>query len=151
MRHGLLDIDDLVRVALREDISNGDVTTDSLFPDEWVGSAKVIARKDGILAGLPVAMRVFELLGGMELTPEHEEKEPLKPDQEVLSLSGSVKAILRGERTAINFLGHLSGIATMTRQFVDAIEGTRARIIDTRKTLPGLRALGSATGVVELS
>ena len=141
MRHGLLDIDGLVRGALTEDIGNGDVTTDSLFPDEWEGSAKILAREKGVLAGLPVAMRVFELLGGTKLTPLREEKDKIAAKQEVLKLKGSVKAILRGERTALNFLGHLSGIATMTRSYVDTVMGTRARIIDTRKTLPGLRAL----------
>jgi len=141
MRHGLLDIDDLVRSALREDMSNGDVTTDSLFPDEWEGKARIISRREGALAGLPVAYRVFELLGGLSLSHEIEDGEQIEPDQTILELKGSVKAILRGERTALNFLGHISGIASLTRRYVDAIQGTRARIIDTRKTLPGLRAL----------
>jgi nicotinate-nucleotide pyrophosphorylase (carboxylating) len=122
-------------------MGNGDVTTDTLFPDEWDGSADIVSRREGVLAGLPVATRIFEMLGGVECTSLVEERERIKPDQPVLRLNGSVKAILRGERTALNFLGHLSGIATLTRRYVDAIEGTRARIVDTRKTLPGLRAL----------
>ena len=128
--------------ALQEDIGTGDVTTSSIIPADAVMHGQIIAKQAGVVAGLDVAGQVFRLLD------EHTRFEARVPegarvvDRQVLAtLAGPARALLTGERTALNYLGRMSGIATLTRQFVDAISGTPARILDTRKTAPGLRAL----------
>ncbi len=131
-----------IRNALEEDIGTGDVTTLSIVSPEARTSADIVAKQDGIIAGLDVAAAVFYSLDrNIRLQPLTEEGAKVNRGDLVAKLSGSTGSILTGERTALNFLGRMSGIATMTRQFVDAVAGTRAKILDTRKTAPGLRSI----------
>ena len=126
--------------ALAEDIGAGDVTTQALVPAHQSGVAVAYAKQDGVLAGNAIAARVFTLLdGAVDATLLLADGELLTPGTTFLQVEGSLQAILTGERVALNILRHLSGIATLTRAFVQAVEGTNARIIDTRKTTPGLR------------
>ena len=133
-------IDELLHRALAEDIGAGDVTTQALVPAHQSGVAVAYAKQDGVLAGNAIAARVFKLLdGAVDATSLLADGELLTPGTTFLHVEGSLQAILTGERVALNILRHLSGIATLTRAFVQAVEGTNARIIDTRKTTPGLR------------
>ncbi len=133
-------IDELLHRALAEDIGAGDVTTQALVPAHQSGVAVAYAKQDGVLAGNAIAARVFSLLdGAVDATSLLADGELLTPGTTFLQVEGSLQAILTGERVALNILKHLSGIATLTRAFVQAVEGTNARIIDTRKTTPGLR------------
>ena len=133
-------IDELLHRALAEDIGAGDVTTQALVPAHQSGVAVAYAKQDGVLAGNAIAARVFTLLNGaVDATLLLADGELLTPGTTFLQVEGSLQAILTGERVALNILRHLSGIATLTRAFVQAVEGTNARIIDTRKTTPGLR------------
>ena len=133
-------IDELLHRALAEDIGAGDVTTQALVPAHQLGVAVAYAKQNGVLAGNAIAARVFSLLdGAVDATLLLADGELLTPGTTFLQVEGSLQAILTGERVALNILRHLSGIATLTRAFVQAVEGTNARIIDTRKTTPGLR------------
>ena len=133
-------VDALLRRALAEDVGAGDVTTEALVPPEQPGAAAAYAKQAGVLAGNAIAARVFTLLdGSVQTTPLRADGEALTPGSPFLRVSGSMRTILTGERLALNLLRHLSGIATLTRAFVDAVEGTGAQIVDTRKTTPGLR------------
>lgn len=133
----------LIELALEEDLGDrGDITTSALIGPNERGSVQIVARDTGVLAGLPVARRVFEQLdSGVRFSSVVEDGSLVQRGSVVAELSGMVRSLLSGERTALNFITHLSGIATLTRRFVDAIAGTSANIFDTRKTLPGWRAL----------
>jgi nicotinate-nucleotide pyrophosphorylase (carboxylating) len=135
----------LVRLALTEDLAGGeDVTTAATVPPATRGRAGLIVRTAGVVAGLPVAAATFQLgPGGSHVTVGYDaaDGDRVSPGQPVLTVSGPVGAILTAERTALNLLGHLSGVATLTRRFADEIAGTHARVRDTRKTMPGMRAL----------
>ena len=137
-----LDISHCINRALEEDIGSGDVTTNSIVPAGALLRGRIMAKQDGIVAGLAVANEVFHLLNP-EITFEAKMKDgaQVKRGMVLAELNGDAKALLTGERTALNFLGRMSGIATLTRQFVDAIAATKATILDTRKTAPGLRTL----------
>lgn len=135
-------IRDLVANALAEDVGSGDVTAEAAIPIRAVGRARIIARESLICAGLPLAEQVFLALDPrMRLERNASDGRRVEKGCELLHLSGNARAILTGERTALNFLARLSGIATLTNQFVQAIAGTKAMIRDTRKTTPGLRLL----------
>lgn len=137
-----LDISQCISRALEEDIGSGDVTTDSIVPAGASLRGRIIAKQDGTVAGLDVANEVFRRLNP-EITfePNVEDGANVKRGVVLAELNGDARALLTGERTALNFLGRMSGIATLTRQFVDAVAGTGAVILDTRKTAPGLRTL----------
>ncbi len=131
-----------IRNALREDIGSGDATTDSIIPPDAAMRARIIAKQAGIVAGLDVARAVFLAVNKrVEFLTLIAEGARITDRQILAELSGPARALLTGERTALNFLGRMSGIATLTRQFVDAVAGTKAIILDTRKTAPGLRML----------
>lgn len=131
-----------IRLALKEDIGTGDVTTDSIVPREARMKGQIIAKQSGILAGLDVAQAAYHLLDpDVTVQPQVEEGARVEKRQVLAFVSGRARSLLTAERTALNFLGRMSGIATLTRQFVDAVSGTRAVILDTRKTAPGLRAV----------
>ena len=135
-------IDDFVRRALAEDVGAGDVTTQALVPASQVGVAVAHAKQPGVLAGNPIAAKVFTQLDhAVRATLLHADGERLKPGETFLRVEGPLQAILTGERVALNILRHLSGVATLTRAFVEAVAGTDATIVDTRKTTPGLRLL----------
>ena len=131
-----------IRRALKEDIGSGDVTTNGIVSPEASAVARIIAKQDGVLSGLDVAQTVFLLLScDISFNSALANGLQVSRGQTLLELTGPARAILSGERTALNFLGRMSGIATLTRQFVDAVAGTQARILDSRKTAPGLRAI----------
>lgn len=137
----------LIDVAIEEDLRLGaDVTTEATVPVDAVGSADVVARRAGVIAGVPVAVAVAEAVGrrlGSELETAvvAPDGSRVGPGDVVLTLRGPVRCLLTAERTLLNFLGQLSGVATVTAEWVEAVAGTGARIRDTRKTVPGLRAL----------
>lgn len=131
-----------IRRALAEDIGSGDVTTDSIVPADAVGRGRIIAKQAGVVAGLDVAAAAFRLVDErVVFTPLVAEGAAAEAGRPLADVAGPVRALLTAERTALNFLGRMSGIATLTRQFVDAVAGTQAVILDTRKTAPGLRAV----------
>jgi len=135
-------IDDLVRRALDEDIGAGDATTAATTPTRALAQAHILARQTLVCAGLPIAEGIFQALDPeMRVTFPHNDGSFVEPGAEIVQIKGNARAILTGERTALNFLSHLCGIATLTRRFVEQLAGTRTRIRDTRKTTPGLRAL----------
>ena len=128
-----------VRGWLAEDVGSGDVTTELLVDEEATCEARVLLKERGVVCGLLVAAEVFAELGAQlePLVADGDELEPLK----LASVTGPARAILTGERLALNLVGRLSGVATLTRRYVDAVAGTGVEIHDTRKTTPGLRAL----------
>lgn len=135
-------IDKLIRTALEEDIHYMDVTTDNLLPDSHTSEAYYLAKDTGVLCGIGIAKRVFELVGGQfQMDIRMQDGEIVQKGDIIATISGSTKTLLKGERTALNILQHMSGIATATRKCVDLVAGTNAKITDTRKTLPGLRPL----------
>jgi len=133
----------VVRAALLEDVGRGgDLTTDAIVGAQRQARARIVARKPGVVAGVPTAALTFRLLDhDVKIAIETEDGARVEAGGVVAEISGSARAILTGERTALNLLSRLSGVATATRAMVDAVAGTKARIVDTRKTTPGLRAL----------
>jgi nicotinate-nucleotide pyrophosphorylase (carboxylating) len=135
-----VEISECIRRALDEDIGSGDVTTNTIVPANASLRGRIVAKQSGVVAGLEIAEAVWrELDEGIAFTPHVSDSSKVENKTVVAEVTGPARALLTGERTALNFLGRMSGIATLTRQFVDAVAGTRARILDTRKTAPGLR------------
>lgn len=135
-------VSELVQRALAEDVGSGDATVLATIPASAKGRAHIVARQDMICAGLPLAECVFRALDPeMQIEFRVRDSESVPKGGDLLHLDGSGRAILTGERTALNFLAHLSGIATLTHKFVERLRGTNTRIRDTRKTTPGLRLL----------
>jgi len=133
-------VDENIRRALEEDIGPGDATTDSIVPANASLRGQIVAKQTGVVAGLEVARRVFRHLSEQVTFDANVDEGALVDTRTVLvDLNGPARALLTGERTALNFLGRMSGIATATRQYMDAVAGTKAVILDTRKTVPGLR------------
>jgi nicotinate-nucleotide pyrophosphorylase (carboxylating) len=133
-------ISDCIKCALAEDIGTGDVTTNTIVPARASLRGRIIAKQDGVVAGLSVAKLVFHSLNErITFVAKQQDGTSVTRGMVLAELEGPARALLTGERTALNFLGRMSGIATLTRQFVDAVAGTRAVILDTRKTAPGLR------------
>lgn len=138
------EVERVIRRALDEDLAFGpDVTTDATVPDDARATGDVVPRSAGVLAGVPVAAAVFGLVGGpaVDVVLHAADGTPAEPGCTVLTVSGPARALLTAERTALNLVGHLSGVATLTARWVDAVSGTGAAIRDTRKTTPGLRGL----------
>ena len=134
------DIDSVVRYALAEDIGNGDITAE-LIPAKKLVSARIISREDGVLCGSPWVNRVFSQLdNSIAVKWQLNESETFKANQILAQIDGSARPIMSGERTALNFLQLLSGTASCTRELTSRIEHTSAKLLDTRKTLPGLRS-----------
>lgn len=135
-------VDELIKKALLEDINYLDTTTDYLIPEEQEGSAQFLAKADGILCGLEVALRVFEILQpDFKYEVFKKDGDNIKKGEVFAKVYGKTRTILKGERTALNLIQHMSGIATVTNEAVKIIEGTNSSIADTRKTLPGLRPI----------
>jgi nicotinate-nucleotide pyrophosphorylase (carboxylating) len=139
---GAHEFDALIDAALREDIPAGDITSEGLIPADARSEAILLAKEDGVLAGLAMARRVYEKIDpAVEFSEKFEDGAAIRKFDILAAIEGPTMALLKGERTALNFLQHLSGVATATRRFVDAVAGTKAKILDTRKTTPGLRLL----------
>ncbi len=135
-------VDRLIENALLEDINYVDVATDYLIPEDQNGAAQFIAKADGVLCGLDIALRVFELIQpNVKAEIFKRDGDKLKKGDIIAKISGKTKTLLKGERTALNLIQHMSGVATATDRAVKIIEGTNASIADTRKTLPGLRPI----------
>jgi nicotinate-nucleotide pyrophosphorylase (carboxylating) len=135
-----VEISQCIRRALDEDIGSGDLTTNTIVPENASLRGRIVAKQDGVVAGLQMAEAVWrELDERITFTPHVTDGAKVETKTVVAEVAGPARALLTGERTALNFLGRMSGIATLTRQFVDAVAGTNARILDTRKTAPGLR------------
>lgn len=133
-------IEAAIRRALDEDIGPGDATSNSIIPPEATMHGQIIAKEAGIVAGLDVAEAVYAAFDpSLAFSAETEEGSRVENRQVLATASGSARSLLTAERTALDFLGRMSGIATLTRRFVDAVAGTQAVILDTRKTVPGLR------------
>jgi nicotinate-nucleotide pyrophosphorylase (carboxylating) len=132
----------IVHAALAEDVGGGDVTTEATVTPDAVGSAELIVKEPGVVCGLGAAEATFRALDpDIHFEALASDGDLVEPPAVVARVTGSARAILTGERVALNFVGRLSGIATLTRRYVDAVEGTGAAVLDTRKTTPGLRAL----------
>ena len=135
-------VDDLIKSALKEDINYIDITTDNLITDDQEGEARFLAKAEGVLCGIDVALRVFTLIQpDFQYEVFIKDGEYVKKGDIIATVKGKTRTILKGERTALNLLQHMSGIATMTNKIVKIVEGTNASIADTRKTLPGLRPI----------
>ena len=137
-----MEIDSIIINAIKEDINYIDVTTDYIISDDSVSTAKFIAKDSGVLCGIDIALRVFTLLSDKtEFDIKRRDGDNVEKGDIIAAIKGKTMVLLKGERTALNLLQHLSGIATMTNRLVKLAEGTNASIADTRKTLPGLRSL----------
>lgn len=136
-------VDDIIKTALLEDINYIDTTTDYLIDEAQEDSAKFLAKSDGVLCGIEVALRVFEILqpSGFKAEVYKHDGDRLKKGDIIAEVHGKTRTILKGERTALNLIQHMSGIATAANKAVALVKGTNASIADTRKTLPGLRPL----------
>ena len=132
----------MIRRALDEDIGAGDITTEALFPKPKTIQAVIIAGGEGVLCGITIIMAAFVMRNSkIKFMPLAMDGERIRPEQQIAYIEGDAKAILSAERTALNFLSRLSGISTFTAQFVEAVRPYKAKIMDTRKTTPGLRLL----------
>lgn len=133
----------LIDAALAEDIGRGDLTTQLTVPAELRATAAIVAKQNGVLAGAPLVDLIFAALGARNLSTTHhvDDGSAFTAGTTLVSIEGRAVDLLVAERTALNFVQQLSGVATLTRRYVDAVAGTRARVVDTRKTTPGLRVL----------
>jgi nicotinate-nucleotide pyrophosphorylase (carboxylating) len=136
------DVDELINTALAEDLADGpDITSRATIPAGQRSQLDLVAREDGVVAGLDVARRVFEIVGPIEVTIHTRDGDRISAGQVLLSAVGGTRDLLTAERTALNLLTHMSGVATATARWVDVLGPNGPRVRDTRKTLPGLRAL----------
>ncbi len=137
-----LNLNDLIARALAEDLGTGDITTNSTIPEDKTITGRFLAKEDGVLCGMQVCRAVFSFIDpAIELVLHRKDGDEIRKGEVIAEISGNARAILQGERLALNLMQHMSGIATRTSEAVRKIEGTRARIADTRKTTPGLRVL----------
>ncbi|MBR2884553.1 MAG: carboxylating nicotinate-nucleotide diphosphorylase [Clostridia bacterium] len=135
-----LNADNLILSALQEDITSEDITTNSVMPQYQLGEVELICKEDGIVAGLDVFKRVFELLDEKtEFDFSCKDGDAVKNGQKLGTVKGDIRVLLSGERTALNYLQRMSGIATYTRKIADLLEGTDTKLLDTRKTTPNMR------------
>ncbi len=135
-------ITDIIKNALNEDVASGDITTLAIIPKDLNGYAEFLIKEDGVIAGYEVVKKVFELVEpGLEFSAKFKDGDKVKSGQIAATISGKASSILTGERTALNFFQRMSGIATYANQFIETVKHTHAKIIDTRKTVPGLRII----------
>ncbi|MBO5305793.1 MAG: carboxylating nicotinate-nucleotide diphosphorylase [Clostridia bacterium] len=135
-----MNADELILQALREDITSEDITTNSVMPHFQAGEVDLICKQDGVIAGLEVFKRVFELLDpATEVTFCCKDGDTVKNGEKIGLVRGDIRVLLSGERTALNYLQRMSGIATYTREVADLLKGTKTKLLDTRKTTPGMR------------
>ena len=135
-----MNADELILQALREDITSEDITTNSVMPHYQAGEVDLICKQDGVIAGLEVFKRVFELLDfATEVTFYCKDGDTVKKGEKIGLVRGDIRVLLSGERTALNYLQRMSGIATYTREIADLLKGTKTKLLDTRKTTPNMR------------
>lgn len=135
-----LNADPLILSALQEDITSEDITTNSVMPHYQLGEVELICKEDGVIAGLDVFKRVFTLLDeSTEVTFKCKDGDRVRKGERLGVVRGDIRVLLSGERTALNFLQRMSGIATYTRKIADLLEGTKTKLLDTRKTTPNMR------------
>ncbi|RBP67339.1 nicotinate-nucleotide pyrophosphorylase [carboxylating] [Alkalibaculum bacchi] len=134
-------IDKIIKNTLKEDVTSEDITTNSIVPEDAVATVDLIAKEKGVMAGLFTFNRVFEILGNVEVDFFKTDGEQVIPGDKIALIRGNARSILTGERTALNLLQRLSGIATLTSLYAEKLQGTKAKVVDTRKTTPGLRVL----------
>lgn len=135
-----LNADDMILAALKEDITSEDITTNSVMPEYKSGEVELICKEDGVIAGLEVFKRVFELLdANTEVTFFCKDGDRVENGQKLGVVRGDIRVLLSGERTALNYLQRMSGIATYTRKIADLLKGTKTKLLDTRKTTPNMR------------
>lgn len=132
-------VDDYLLAALKEDITSEDVTTNSILRNETMGTANLICKEDGIISGLDIFNRVFSLLGSVIFRTTYKDGDIVKNGDVIGVISGDMRIILSGERTALNYLCRMSGISTLTNSLVKALEGSNTKLLDTRKTTPNMR------------
>lgn len=132
-------IDKIIAEAIIEDVPQNDITTEFIISDDSTCSIDLIAKEDGVIAGLPVFERVFKILGKVNVEFFKQDGERVSPGECIAKLSGKTKHILTGERTALNYLQRMSGIATLTKTYVDKLAGSTVKVLDTRKTTPNMR------------
>ena len=136
------ELESLITEALKEDIPQRDITSENIIPEDHISKAHILAKEEGVLAGLDVALMVFQCIDpSLRFQKKFKDGDEFKKGDILAALEGKTISILKGERVALNFLQRLSGIATLTRKFVEAVKGTSTKILDTRKTTPGLRKL----------
>jgi len=139
-----------IKLALNEDIQNGDITTLAIIDEDENCNGKLVAKESGIIAGLGVFEYVFKLLDqkGIDFNPNFKDGAEVQKGDTIAEFSGKMRTVLSGERTALNFLQRMSGVATKTKQYVDLLRGTKTELLDTRKTIPGFRHLDKYTVAV---
>lgn len=136
------DLDAIIEAALKEDMPHGDITSESIISPDSESSAVILAKQAGILAGIEVARRVFEKIdSSVEFRKKMNDGQKFRKGDTLAAVQGPSVSLLKGERTALNFLQRMSGVATTTGRYVQALEGTQTKILDTRKTTPGFRSL----------
>ena len=136
------DLIEFLESCLMEDVGEGDITTDAILTDGSIGNAKIISKEKGIIAGVKVAEILFGLVDeDLEFISKFKDGDEVNIGDEIILIHGSIKSILMAERTVLNFMQRMSGIASLTNKYVKEVAGTRAKIYDTRKTVPGLRLL----------
>ncbi|MEX0684961.1 MAG: carboxylating nicotinate-nucleotide diphosphorylase [Balneolales bacterium] len=132
----------LIDLSLQEDIGKGDITTEAILPRAKTANARFIAKENGIIAGLEIAFNIFTKLdSGIEFESSFKDGEKVKKEELIATVSGQARSILIAERTVLNFMQRMSGVATTTRKYVDSISHTSCKVLDTRKTIPGHRFL----------
>ena len=139
MTHEEMLLEKLIDLAIAEDIADGDISSNAIIPQSEGAAATMVMKADGIISGMEVACRVFERFEAVTWTPYVSDGDSVKRGQVILRVEGSYRALLQAERLALNFLQRMSGIATMTARYAEALKGTAVRLLDTRKTAPGMR------------
>ncbi len=134
-----VNVDEYLLHALKEDITSEDVTTNAILQKKEFGTVDLLCKQDGILAGIKVFQRVFELLGEVHLETSYQDGDPIYKGEKIGHLKGDMRVLLSGERTALNYLQRMSGIATLTYECVQVLEGSKTQLLDTRKTTPNMR------------
>ncbi|SJL26025.1 nicotinate-nucleotide diphosphorylase (carboxylating) [Porphyromonas gingivalis] len=139
MTHEEMLLEKLIDLAIAEDIADGDISSNAIIPQSEGAAATMVMKADGIISGMEVARCVFERFEAVTWTPYVSDGDSVKRGQVILRVEGSYRALLQAERLALNFLQRMSGIATMTARYAEALKGTAVRLLDTRKTAPGMR------------
>lgn len=134
-----INVDEYLLNALKEDITSEDVTTNSIVREKVIGKVDLICKQDGVIAGIDIFERIFQLLGKINFKTTYKDGDKVKNGEKIGTLTGDMRVILSGERTALNYLQRMSGVATFTYELVDELKGSNTKLLDTRKTTPNMR------------